>query len=379
MRNFAIAAGALLAASSASAQFTQCGGIEYNGATTCSAGLTCAYINDYWWNCIPTSMTTLLPLPPTGITAIPTGNPPSVSLPDAPSQTPRPPATGVTSMPSGPTGTTNYLVSFGDSYSQTGFDPDGTLANDQNPLGNPEFPGWTTSGGRNWIGYLLSAFNSSVLWNYNFADGGATTSAELIEPYEPTVQSFVDQVQLFRQGVSAHPYEAPWSSANTLFAVWMGVNDVGNGWYRDDWDGLVPQIMDVYFDQLDLMYDVGGRNFALLNVPPINRSPMMQEQGAASADSEADAITQYNAALSAAAAAWQSEHPGTNVVMVDTQRPFNTAMDDPSAYGAENASCYDEDGETCLWWNDYHPAMAIHRLVAGAVAEAYGGPFFTAE
>lgn len=34
----------------------------------------------------------------------------------------------------------------GDSYSQTGFDITGTLANAANPLGNPAFPGFTTSG-----------------------------------------------------------------------------------------------------------------------------------------------------------------------------------------------------------------------------------------
>lgn len=43
----------------------------------------------------------------------------------------------------------------GDSYSQTGFDVTMTLpsAAEDNILGNPPFPGWTTSGGYNYARY----------------------------------------------------------------------------------------------------------------------------------------------------------------------------------------------------------------------------------
>jgi hypothetical protein len=38
----------------------------------------------------------------------------------------------------------------------TGFQPTGSLAgpNNPNPLGNPNFPGFTSSGGENWVGFI---------------------------------------------------------------------------------------------------------------------------------------------------------------------------------------------------------------------------------
>lgn len=103
-----------------------------------------------------------------------------------------------------------------------------TLATPANPLGNPAFPGYTTSGGANWIGLLVSEYNLTTLLSYNLAYGGATTDADLVAPYASDVLSFVDQVAEFSGSIASHPSTTPWTSANTLFGVWMGVNDVGN-------------------------------------------------------------------------------------------------------------------------------------------------------
>lgn len=111
----------------------------------------------------------------------------------------------------------------GDSYSQTGFDPTLSLASSSNPLGNPTFPGWTTSGGPNWIGYYITQYNSSPVYSYNFASGGATTDAKLVTPFAPTVLSFVDQVNLYLKSVKTAGF-AKWNAANSVFAVWIGVN-----------------------------------------------------------------------------------------------------------------------------------------------------------
>ncbi|KAG8955839.1 hypothetical protein FRC04_006285 [Tulasnella sp. 424] len=50
----------LLAANGASAvsEWGQCGGINYTGSKTCDAGLTCVYINDYYYQCQKGSATT---------------------------------------------------------------------------------------------------------------------------------------------------------------------------------------------------------------------------------------------------------------------------------------------------------------------------------
>jgi hypothetical protein len=89
-------------------------------------------------------------------------------------------------------------------------------------MGNPPYPGWTTSGGANWIGYLTEQYNATVVYNYNFAYGGATTDANLVKPFQPTVLSFIDQVTEFSNSVASKPSYAPWTAENSVFAVWIG-------------------------------------------------------------------------------------------------------------------------------------------------------------
>lgn len=57
---------------------------------------------------------------------------------------------------------TKYLFIFGDSYTATGFDINGAKPTTSNPIGNPDLPGWTSSGGLNWPGYLATEFNTSL-------------------------------------------------------------------------------------------------------------------------------------------------------------------------------------------------------------------------
>ncbi|KAK0713297.1 hypothetical protein B0T26DRAFT_612124, partial [Lasiosphaeria miniovina] len=348
-----VAAAPALAAETAVELYRQCGGIGYTGPPTCATGATCMAWNDWYHQCIPG-----MAAPVTTPTATPTSSVP------APSATP-----GV-----------KYLITFGDSYSQTGFNVTLTKPSVGNPLGNPPLPGWTASGGLNWVGFLASQHNtpSSTILSYNFAYGGATTNATLVTPWKPDVLSLVDQVALFSGSIGAvpRPAYAPWAAADTLVGVWIGVNDVGNSWWLANYTTIVDQIMDTYFGQLQIVYDAGARNFALLSVPPINKTPSVLLQTAEAQAAEAVAIGQYNDAVAARLAAFKSKNSGVRAVVVDTAVPFNTALAAPTAYGAPNATCYNGDGVSCLWFNDYHPGVAINRLVANAVADAWKGTLF---
>ena len=158
----------------------------------------------------------------------------------------------------------------GDSYSQTGFNITSAKPSASNPIGNPPLPGWTASGGLNWVGFLASQYNAAnPLLTYNFAYGGATTNATLVTPWKPEVLSFIDQVAEFSGSIGAKPRPeyAPWTGEDALVGVWMGVNDVGNSWWKEDYDVLLGQIMDSYFGQLQIVYEAGARNFVLLTVP----------------------------------------------------------------------------------------------------------------
>jgi phospholipase/lecithinase/hemolysin len=237
---------------------------------------------------------------------------------------------------------------------------------------------------------------------YNFAYGGATTNASIVQPYTPTVLSLVDQVAQFSGSVASKPAYAPWTAQNALFGVWIGVNDVGNSWWLADWESAVlAPIMDTYFGRLQVLYDAGARNFVLLSVPrmfhlffflfvrvcgiqyweltqlaAIYRTPAVIEQGPDAQQGEKAAIAKYNDAIATWLAAFKTKNSGVTAKVVDTTVPFNTALDNPTAYGAPDNTCFNSDGKSCLWFNDYHPGIEINRLVAKAVADAWKGSFF---
>ncbi|KAL4783824.1 hypothetical protein BJX76DRAFT_357609 [Aspergillus varians] len=268
---------------------------------------------------------------------------------------------------------TKYLISFGDSYTTTNFNITGTKPSASNPLGNPPFPGWTAAGGANWIGDLVGTYNNSLLLNYNFAYGGATVNASLVAPYIPEVYSLIDQVGEFKQYLSPPPPYAQWTAKNTLFAVWEGVNDVGGSWYQPDPDALATEILNQLFEQIELVYAGGARNFALLTVPPTDRTPFITQGDNATytATHLKAAIASWNTALNEKAGHFSHAHADAVVKVVDTQPVFNKLLD----AGGDAADCWNEDGVTCLWFNDYHPGVVIQDAVAQAVARAWGDFF----
>ena len=135
-----------------------------------------------------------------------------------------------------------------DSYTTTGFDPNGTLPVPGNPLGNPKYPvggsfipdviytnnrvqGNIGGGGANWIDLDTTVYNKSLVLTYNYAHGGATIDTSLVVPYEPTILSSADQVNEFLTTVASKPTSVPWTSFNAIFSIWIGINDIGNTFY----------------------------------------------------------------------------------------------------------------------------------------------------
>ncbi|KAM0335000.1 hypothetical protein ACHAQA_000034 [Verticillium albo-atrum] len=289
------------------------------------------------------------------------------------------PPTATTSVP-GPTDPAGpkYFITFGDSYSQSGFSFSGTKPTAENPLGNPPLPGWTASGGLGWVAFAATEYNNDVLLSYNVAYGGATTAADLVTPYAPEVLSFEDQVDLFSANlaVEPHPSWAPWAADDTLVGVWIGVNDVGNTFWFSDIQQRYETIMERYFGLLQTVYDAGARQFVLLSVPPTWKTPAFLAQGQTATGPVATAINLYNDLLEEHLAAFKAANSDATTWLVDTSVPFDKALNNPTAYGSPDALCYNEDGTSCLWFNDYHPGVAIQKLVAEEVAKVVGAPFF---
>lgn len=70
--------------------------------------------------------------------------------------------------------------SSGDSYSSTQFYIEGGYPSASDPIGQPDLPGSTTSGGLNWVGVVTSELNTSLVLTYDWAYYGADTSNAII-------------------------------------------------------------------------------------------------------------------------------------------------------------------------------------------------------
>ena len=159
-----------------------------------------------------------------------------------------------------------YLFIFGDSYTATGFNPSGAKPSAANPIGNPALPGSTFSGGYDWPGYLVTAFNTSQTLLYNYAVGGATVDSSLVAPPGNGIKSFVEQTAQWKSGVASKPSYAPWTSENTLAGAFFGINDILQKYWKNQ-DAPVLQMVDRYFQQFQTMYAAGVRNFFIITVP----------------------------------------------------------------------------------------------------------------
>lgn len=125
--------------------------------------------------------------------------------------------------PSNPT----LTITSGDSYTDTGFDINGTQPSPNNPLGNPAYPSYTLSGGPNYIDFLTVKYNHSLVLSYNFAMSGATISDTIVAAVSPDIHTFQQQVEQYYKPRYSAPggEDAPWSANEALFLIFIGINE----------------------------------------------------------------------------------------------------------------------------------------------------------
>ncbi|PCH37931.1 carbohydrate esterase family 16 protein [Wolfiporia cocos MD-104 SS10] len=275
---------------------------------------------------------------------------------------------------------TKFLFTLGDSYTTDGFNI---------TLGvNSTDPGYTSSNGPNWVEYLGETYNVTETKVFNLASGGATIDAALVAPYEPTVLSIVDQVSQFQEYLAPKPYGAQWDSADSLFAIWIGINDVGNSYA---WTNVTSQsafhtiLMNRLFSQVEILYNDGARNFLFLTVPPTNRAPLLIEAGPTAVNLITAALADYNDQLVEYVDLFQATHAGTYATVFDTRPVFNTLLDNYATFGYVNITGYCaayENGtpdmttqdppcdpvSNYFWLNTLHPLYTVHNILAHAIS-----------
>ena len=269
-----------------------------------------------------------------------------------------------------------------------------TLAqpNATDPLGNPAYPGYTATNGPNWVDWLTVKYNESLIETVNLAYGGATVDSALVTPYLPTVLSLKAQIQTEFLPLYAADEVLPWKSSDTLFGIFIGINDVGNSYgslnSSVDLNGL---IFAEYASLVEQLYSAGAKNFLFLNVPPVDRSPLTTAQGANASALEAKDIAYFNSQVSVLATNLTTTHKDATAFVFDTNTLFTQALDDPQRFpetalyknttnycvGYENGTpTEDYFNATCgipvneyFWLNSLHPTYPMMDRLANNISQ----------
>ncbi|KAM5537865.1 hypothetical protein V8D89_008341 [Ganoderma adspersum] len=258
-----------------------------------------------------------------------------------------------------------FWFAFGDSYTSRGFNVSGTLPAPGNPFGNPAYPG-NTGVGANWIDFDTTVYNRTLILTYDFARAGATINGSLVAPTLTTFD-FITQVDHFEGGAAQRPATAPWTSWDSLFSVWFGINDINNSYEKGgDREAFSDVLLDEYFAQIERLYDLGARNFLFINVPPIYRSPHILTRNATDQALQKTVVTDYNSKLASRAQSFASSHWGVRHRVWDSNSAFNVVLDDPTKYGFVDNTSFGQTGD--FWANDFHPSSNAHNIWAQDVA-----------
>lgn len=186
------------------------------------------------------------------------------------------------------------------------------------------------------------------------AFGGATVDSSLVAPFEPTVLSVADQVlDEFFPSYASSPSIAPWTSEDTLFAVFIGINDVGNSYFEGlpATTTLNNMIFDIYSGLVQMLYSTGARNFLFLNVPPVDRSPLTQAEGSSAIAQEAADLAAFNSDIASMAATLKKTHTDANVFTFDTNSLFTEVLDNPKSF--PQTSLYKNTTNFCVAYEKY--------------------------
>lgn len=266
------------------------------------------------------------------------------------------------------------IVFFGDSLSDTGniwyatsgFPPapyyQGTSG------GAPSYTGgqWSDYLGPSWPTVFAAKFGllaiPSVVGGNNYAWGGARTG---VNP-DATGAPWLDQQVGQYLGTGMPP------STSTLYSVMIGGNDVANNLFTPN---VVPGINSI-IASLTNLYNAGGRQFLVANVPDIGATPEFQSRGADAAALASLRTVQWNTALEAALDSLSFQD--ASIGFLDL---YSLGKDPALLAGYANITdaCLTAQSQ-CLdpsqyfYWDSFHPTSRTHASIADFAAQAVAVP-----
>lgn len=120
----------------------------------------------------------------------------------------------------------------------------------------------------------------------------------------------------------------------------VGINDINNSYERgpDGPDGTIElnkRIIAQYLALLEFLRTHGARNFVLLDVPALHRSPLVVAKGEQAQELMRNDVLDFNARLKDMAITLKKTHGAdVNVWYAETYDWFNEVLDEPESKNA---------------------------------------------
>lgn len=111
------------------------------------------------------------------------------------------------------------------------------------------------------VGFITAWHNASLVRTVDLAYGGATVDMDLIHPFEeipPGMRDLGYQVnELFKPKYAMHPDYFDWTNENSLFIIWIGLNDVHNANVNNSM--RFGQVFEQFRNHVEQLYEMVSR------------------------------------------------------------------------------------------------------------------------
>lgn len=151
----------------------------------------------------------------------------------------------------------------------------------------------------------------------------------------------VNQTQQFL--TYAHPVLAKQPSFNqnhALVAIWIGINDISDtSKYKVSFPDLYDSLWDAVFTQsVQPLFHAGYRNFILVNLPPLDRTPSNVHN--ANPLPNKTMVNWFGDSQARHSAAFAAAYPAAKAMIFDSNTFLNDILDNPTHYGISNTTAY---------------------------------------
>lgn len=203
------------------------------------------------------------------------------------------------------------LVVFGDSHSFMGTNYD-----------NMTYSKDLLADRLNWPLRLTKIHNMTL---YNYAANGAVVDLNIIYRKDFPID-FIKQYELFYERMSpGKKYYDKWNSTDTLFAIYMGSNDVGhvnNLKNNKTVNENLDDILNIFFDKVEKIYQIGGKNLMIIMVSPLDLAPVSPK----SKQIYSANIQYFNCKLIEKSKELYNKYEDINIIVYDTNGEYKFIM-----------------------------------------------------